>query len=1157
MKRTHFSRLASAVLATLMLVSCIVALPVSASSPDINYELPNDLAWKLDPAAMKDPYDNLGSTDYTLTSLAKRVQIVDFQGEKVFAVLDTSNDYRLVDTNCVLGLHETFVVSVDMYFESFPYGEKASYEPDVTANDYPVSLISWVAKDASTGIQDFKSVRLDGEGYMCKKANNSSRTDVQLPLKEWVNLRLVVSSKDGNYEFYMNDQLAFSDKFKTSKAYSESIIRILDGYYKYTVYFKNFEVYTNNSYKVGLTNEESADYLAHQTTKVENGTFDLRLLAGMDTLNYGATGYEVSVLTDKNGTVSERSVSVKNSPIYSAVNAAGKQVSAESLGTSYLSAATVTKLDASANRIELAVRPYTVKQGSRVYGTSKMLVWQGKKDSAGHPVFTVPERAATYVVSTSGDTYIRQNEDGPHGNETTLRVKNNGETNAYTRYSLLKFDFNEAGMNRLDKASRVYLEFYVQATKLLSEEEKAAGGVLGVLYGTHGDWDEKTLVYEDYKESFGDVEEITQFRYTSGGYVSVDVSEYVYDHAYDGTISFLIQNVENDGNSDGSTFHSSSGANPPRLTVYPLLHNHEITLNKTANQGYEPWSYAEEIVNKWFTKDYAKLYANEPFSVPAYEKVDNSKPTGDYTYYSPFKSGHVSAMVQSKVYIRTLDTLKGYDKSKVTPPTYDTYGGVTNAGIKGEATGYFHMEQIGGRHYIMTPLGNPFFTVGMNTVELGATDNQDEIALLKYGTAENYYKEISEELRSFGINTVYGGDWKELIATGNLSTVAGTGGGVHNYMSALGLTQSNSGAYFIYNNTFNAFDPDFVTYSREKTAANVEGYQDNPYIMGWTSDNELPHHKDLLIRYLTIEPDDPRNAFSYATAWTFLKRATGLVNPSVDDVTDDMMEEFKAMLYNRYYEVITEALRASGAKQMYLGNRINGDNYESEGYLRAAAKHLDALTANLYGGPVPNLDRMATMYRYSGLPFIVTEFYAKAQNALDMNGIPLMNQNNAGWVVETQEDRGAHYESYVLEMLESNMCVGWVWYRFRDNDQRVYRDNNNFLYVDHNTSGGAISSYVKVGKLAEDGSFILDEDFLGVVTDVTAKEDPYLSFVAKNITANDLTTVWKGEYGGDNSNNGSNKGLYDNYLNVYQPLADSYTRMSEHLFGLIDYFDNH
>jgi hypothetical protein len=41
---------------------------------------------------------------------------------------------------------------------------------------------------------------------------------------------------------------------------------------------------------------------------------------------------------------------------------------------------------------------------------------------------------------------------------------------------------------------------------------------------------------------------------------------------------------------------------------------------------------------------------------------------------------------------------------------HDRYGGVTS--LVGTKTGWFHVEEIGGRWYFITPEGNAFFSLG-------------------------------------------------------------------------------------------------------------------------------------------------------------------------------------------------------------------------------------------------------------------------------------------------------------------------------------------------------------------------------------------------------------------------------------------------------------
>jgi len=125
-----------------------------------------------------------------------------------------------------------------------------------------------------------------------------------------------------------------------------------------------------------------------------------------------------------------------------------------------------------------------------------------------------------------------------------------------------------------------------------------------------------------------------------------------------------------------------------------------------------------------------------------------------------------------------------------------------------------------------------------------------------------------------------------------------------------------------------------------------------------------------------------------------------------------------------------------------MGSRANLNALSEEWPVRAAGRYVDMITANLYGGLNPSVDTIVNLYRHSGVPFMVTEFFAKAQDALDANGYPLANSTGAGILVQTQADRAAYYEHYTLALIESRACVGWTWYRMRDNDQSLYRQTS-------------------------------------------------------------------------------------------------------------------
>ena len=93
----------------------------------------------------------------------------------------------------------------------------------------------------------------------------------------------------------------------------------------------------------------------------------------------------------------------------------------------------------------------------------------------------------------------------------------------------------------------------------------------------------------------------------------------------------------------------------------------------------------------------------------------------------------------------------------------------------------------------------------------------------------------------------------------------------------------------------------FAEFADERAKEVVTPYADNHCMYGWMSDNELHSELKLLDAYLMADTENPWFAYSYATAWTFLRTVSGKENVDVCDVNDEYRKLFRAMIYNRYF----------------------------------------------------------------------------------------------------------------------------------------------------------------------------------------------------------------------------------------------------------------
>ena len=113
---------------------------------------------------------------------------------------------------------------------------------------------------------------------------------------------------------------------------------------------------------------------------------------------------------------------------------------------------------------------------------------------------------------------------------------------------------------------------------------------------------------------------------------------------------------------------------------------------------------------------------------------------------------------------------------------------------------------------------------------------------------------------------------------------------------------------------------------------------------------------------------------------------------------------------------------------MYLGCRYTSQQLVEPALFRAIGSYADAVSINYYSDWVPDAASMSMWEREAAKPFMITEFYVKAEDS----GLP--NHTGAGWLVHSQLDRGIFYQNFVLTLLESGKCVGWHWFKYQDND---------------------------------------------------------------------------------------------------------------------------
>jgi len=353
------------------------------------------------------------------------------------------------------------------------------------------------------------------------------------------------------------------------------------------------------------------------------------------------------------------------------------------------------------------------------------------------------------------------------------------------------------------------------------------------------------------------------------------------------------------------------------------------------------------------------------------------------------------------------------------------YGGITEPKYK--PTGFFRTEKINGRWWIIDPTGGRFIHRGMATVTTIRTPGAQAALVATFKDKNGWAAATTRLITDIGFNGTGGVSddaildttSNKLVSTRLLSLMSRYGkvrGGVTPQPGHMGYPGD---CPFI-------FDKEFETYCKEACKTLAQN-KNNPWILGYYTDNEMPWANDLLDKYLKLDVKDQGRIF--AEEW--------LKKNKISKITDAHREEFLQLAAETYFRITSQAIRENDPNHMVLGARFHGVALRLKPLFRAAGKYCDIITINYYRSWTPNKSNMEAWSKESGKPFLITEWYAKAEDS------GLANTSGAGWLVHTQKDRGLFYQNFTLALIENPGCVGWHWFRYSDNDPDEKTDGSN------------------------------------------------------------------------------------------------------------------
>ena len=370
-------------------------------------------------------------------------------------------------------------------------------------------------------------------------------------------------------------------------------------------------------------------------------------------------------------------------------------------------------------------------------------------------------------------------------------------------------------------------------------------------------------------------------------------------------------------------------------------------------------------------------------------------------------------------------------------PPYAPVGPET--GLRGTATGFFHVESIGGIDWAVDPVGRAVPITGIDHVRSGGFSSE-KLGYSPYGrfVATNYPSsaawadETLSRLRTWGFDT--------LTAHFDLALLGHRG-----LAHAVCINMSDRFAFgddewLIAENLHapctgfpNVFHPDYERACEWAAETLCGPSRDDPWVVGWFIDNELawwgrsPDRATGLFDLVMKKPD------THSAKKALLDYVAGR------PVTRELKLGFLRLVAERYFAVTTAAIRKADPNHMILGCRFAGFNGAHEAVWKIAGKYCDVISFNCYPwadidqgvvftakGGVPIVEEFRRRHALCNRPMIVTEW---SFPALD-TGRPCYH--GAGQRFHTQAERTAATELFARTMLSEPYFIGYDYFMWLD-----------------------------------------------------------------------------------------------------------------------------
>ena len=271
------------------------------------------------------------------------------------------------------------------------------------------------------------------------------------------------------------------------------------------------------------------------------------------------------------------------------------------------------------------------------------------------------------------------------------------------------------------------------------------------------------------------------------------------------------------------------------------------------------------------------------------------------------------------------------------------------------AKGFFTVGQRNGRWWLITPEGQPFFSIGLNHID-SATLRYRENARLwwdKYANSmEKWLKQVRSDLLEWGFNTV---GWVQEVVTRNDQN--------HRHSR---------------NFTFEEYQWLNMPYCHMLPFVNFHQWEietRNPDI----NSRGFEEWCDYVARAdCSRFAEDPRLIgyfYSDCPTWVHIRKLNAWKGPLFDPGRLNSQAGRKELLQlsRRYYRITHDAIRRYDKNHMILGDRYEARAHLPDEVIRAAMPYVDVLSFQCFGGAQIVNDKLGYWAKFSGKPVLLAD----------------------------------------------------------------------------------------------------------------------------------------------------------------------------------------